>query len=251
VLGFEARRALGRGFVKSTPEGAEDKRRFPMDGVLSPRHARRPGTVARWLLAGAGTLVLAIAVAGFGSLTRYETRPGEPALPSARWEACDLLELAPDRPTLLVFAHPQCPCTRATFDELDRIAARSAGRLRVIALFAALPGRGVHWVRDDLWERAAAIPGVEVREDPGAALASRLGVRTSGQTLLYGADGRLLFEGGITAARGHVADNPGVEAIVDVAMGRDARRSSSPVFGCSLGCEDALGEQGENPCPAR
>ena len=42
-----------------------------------------------------------------------------------------------------------------------------------------------------------------------AARRQRFGAETSGQTLLYDRDGRLLFSGGTTGSRGHDGDNAG------------------------------------------
>ena len=47
------------------------------------------------------------------------------------------------------------------------------------------------------------MPGVRVFEDPEATTARLFGARVSGQVLLYDAGGKLLFNGGITAFRGH------------------------------------------------
>jgi hypothetical protein len=90
------------------------------------------------------------------------------------------------------------------------------------------------WVRTDLWRSANSIPGVQVLEDPEGALARRFGASTSGQTLLYNAGGRLVFNGGITAARGHSGDNNGRQAIVALLQGASPEQNITPVFGCSL-----------------
>jgi hypothetical protein len=52
--------------------------------------------------------------------------------------------------------------------------------------------------------------------------------------LLFDAGGKLAFEGGITAARGHEGDNTGREAIAAHISGRPAP-NSQPTFGCALG----------------
>ena len=51
------------------------------------------------------------------------------------------------------------------------------------------------WERGELWRIASAIPGVHVMADPAGAEAHRFAVSTSGDTLLYGAEGALLFHG--------------------------------------------------------
>jgi hypothetical protein len=93
---------------------------------------------------------------------------------------------------------------------------------------------GEKWAKDDLWTDAAAIPGVRVIADRNGSEVSRFGAATSGQTLLYDPAGRLVFNGGITAARGHFGPNDGVDAIVSLLEHGTARHHSAPVFGCSL-----------------
>jgi len=71
-------------------------------------------------------------------------------------------------------------------------------------------------------------------EDAGGSVARQAGAFTSGQTLLYSAGGRLVFNGGITHSRGHSGDNKGREAIVSFLEGRTLDQHIAPVFGCSL-----------------
>src|SRR5206468_3960171 len=138
----------------------------------------------------------------------------------ASWpEDCQVVRRA-NLPTLLVFAHPQCPCTRATISELERLAAHCVDRLQIVVAFLSLPELGEEWTHSALWDSAAAIPGVELRADRDGAIARQFGIDASGQTLLYDAAGRLVFEGGITGSRGHAGDNEGEDAVVEFVHGR-------------------------------
>jgi hypothetical protein len=71
-------------------------------------------------------------------------------------------------------------------------------------------------------------------EDPEGAAALRFGASTSGQTLLYNDSGRLVFNGGITAARGHEGPNDGQDAVIALLQNRPPLHTATPVFGCSL-----------------
>ena len=167
-------------------------------------------------------------------LWRYESTPGREPGPPASWPGDTRLVGRVDRPQLLVFAHPKCPCTRATLAELARIQARCADRVDIRIVFVRPPGVPARWEQTDLWRDAEAIPGSIVEIDEGGVEAQRFGVATSGYTLLYGIDGRLQFSGGITGSRGHAGDNPGEDAILTVlATGRSHQRRM-PAFGCSL-----------------
>ena len=71
-------------------------------------------------------------------------------------------------------------------------------------------------------------------EDRDGPVARAFGASTSGQTLLYDAAARLVFNGGITAARGHSGSNDGRDALVALLNAAVPRRRTTPVFGCSL-----------------
>lgn len=175
-------------------------------------------------------------VVGFALLGRYEGTPGLSARVSDHWPAGAPFALDPSRHTLLLFAHPKCPCTRATLEELDRIVARSSDRLRVFVWFCCDPSKGqdAAWAKTDTWERVARIPGVTVGLDVGGATARLFGAATSGDVFLFAPDGRCEFEGGITSARGHAGDNAGEDAIVARAAGETSDVEHTPVFGCGL-----------------
>jgi hypothetical protein len=89
-----------------------------------------------------------------------------------------------------------------------------------------------------LWRDAAAIPGVHPIEDIDGGEIRKFGAATSGQVLLYDASGRLQFNGGITASRGHAGDNDGRDAVASLLRSGRAPLHTAFVFGCSL-----LGEE--------
>jgi hypothetical protein len=93
---------------------------------------------------------------------------------------------------------------------------------------------GEDWWKSDLWRAAEAIPGVQVERDIDGGEARRFGVATSGTAVLYDVTGRLLFNGGITASRGHEGDNSGRDSIESLITRAHAQRSSTDVFGCPL-----------------
>jgi hypothetical protein len=172
---------------------------------------------------------------GFGALVRSAGFAGDDKRGSASWPGQTHLTRDRARPTLIIFAHPRCPCTRATLGELERIMARAHGGLSAQVLFVDPPGTGAGWARQDgLWRTAEKIPGVELMEDVDGKEARLFGARTSGRTLFYDTEGRLLFQGGITAARGHAGDNAGEDAIGALIANQKTERRETPTFGCSL-----------------
>jgi hypothetical protein len=103
-----------------------------------------------------------------------------------------------------------------------------------VVLFVHPDAAPADWEKTDLWQSAAAIPGVSVFTDTNGVEAQRFGAQTSGQTILYDAQGKLLFQGGITAGRGHEGDNAGEDSIVALVHGEEPVVRKTPVFGCPL-----------------
>ena len=171
---------------------------------------------------------------GLSILWGYENTPGVGAEPPLRWPAASRIQPAPGRATLVMLAHPHCPCTRATIGELALIMAHTQDRLTAYVLFLKPTGFSDDWEKTDLWQSAARIPGVKVMVDDGGAEASRFHSATSGQAILYSAEGGLLFSGGITGSRGHSGDNAGRSAIVSLVNAGAAEEAETLVFGCPL-----------------
>jgi hypothetical protein len=188
---------------------------------------------------------LALAVAGLSVLWRFDNAPGEAATAPARWPTSSVLARSPGRPTLVLLAHPQCSCTLASLEELGEALARAHDRPKTYVLFLKPEGFANGWEQTESWRIASAIPDVNVVRDDSGREASRFGAATSGQTLLFDADGALLFSGGITAARGHAGDNAGRSEIVSLLNHENSQRPRSlnpgqplrdatSVFGCPL-----------------
>ena len=209
--------------------------------------SQRGAVWGRAFLIGGG-LVWAIALAGgMFLLMRYAAKPGESANPPQAWPAQSKVPRTDGRATLVMFAHPKCPCTRASISELEALMTHCQKRVSAFVLFVADCNAPSDWSRTDLWDSAAAIPGVQVLRDDGGDEAARFHAATSGQTVLYGANGNLLFHGGITSARGHAGDNFGVESIVSLVNAKAADRTETPVFGCSLERCQPLNSRGAAP----
>ncbi|MDQ2918483.1 MAG: hypothetical protein M3R10_01220 [Verrucomicrobiota bacterium] len=181
-----------------------------------------------------GATWLASIAFGMRILLNYDNGPGRTATVPKNFPAQSALVLATDRPTLVMLAHPRCPCTRASVGELAQIMAELQGQVKAYVVFAKPADSGPDWNDTDLWRSVAEIPGVTPVGDDGGLESRRFGAETSGHTLLFAADGRLLFSGGITQSRGHAGGNEGESAIVSLVKYQRAARAQTPVFGCSL-----------------
>jgi hypothetical protein len=182
---------------------------------------------------------------GLGALIRYETRAGARGDAPDSWPSASRIARSNDRYTLVMLAHPFCPCTRASVNELGQIMARVQGKVNAYVLFLKPRNSGADWNDTKLQREAAKIPGVTTLSDVDGAEAARFGAETSGFTLLFDRDGKRVFAGGITASRGHEGDNTGESAVVSFVNDRTSIRSTS-VFGCSL---HSHSKPESTPCP--
>jgi hypothetical protein len=168
---------------------------------------------------------------GFFLIWQYEATPG----PSGELPVSFSNVAQTDGPkTLIMLAHPHCPCTRASLAELERIMSRSQGRIQAHVYFLQPEQFPPSWSQGESWDMAAALPGVQVHADVGGRKAKELGALTSGHVVVLDDAGRLLFSGGITGARGHQGDNPGRQAVLDLLHGNPVMAQECPVFGCPL-----------------
>ena len=181
-----------------------------------------------------GATWLAALAFGGRTLFRYETTPGRVGSVAPTWPSVSIVPRQTDKPTLLMFAHPHCPCTRASIGELAQIMAHALGKVNAYVLFVKPPNAGADWDDTDLRSSAAAIPSVTVVTDENGKEAARFGAETSGHTLVFDRNGTLVFTGGITASRGHAGDNAGESAVLAALNQQAVDRARTPVFGCSL-----------------
>ena len=185
---------------------------------------------------------IAAVLAAMACLWAYKLEPGAPADLAPRWPADSSLAASPDRPTLVMFAHPRCPCTRASLSELRAVLSRFSGRVATYVVFMRPSGSSPDWSRTDTWATAASLAGVRLVTDTDGREASRFGALTSGHVVLYDARRRLLFSGGITPGRGHEGDSPQLDHLIRLLERETAGTPSNApdldgagaVYGCPL-----------------
>ena len=207
-----------------------------LDQLNSPATAvAGPAGRSRFSMLVGLSLLWGIVIAGaMICVARYSVTPGAVGKVPAHWPESSLIMRDVERATLLMFAHPNCPCTRASLAELAQLTADCRGRVSAQVWFVQPVGTDPQWTNTDLWAMAAAIPGVAVAVDHEGREARRFAAETSGQTLLFDQAGQLQFQGGITLARGHMGDNPGLLAVEARLQTGHGDVICSPVFGCGL-----------------
>jgi len=190
-----------------------------------------------WLIGG--TVWLAGVIAGLVLVAQYDYAAGPAGSTRSRWPSHSRIPLSKHDHTLIMFAHPRCPCTRASLGELERLVARCPEGLTCWVVFFVPTGAAENWKQTDQWSTASRIPHVRVMSDVDGAEASLFHAMTSGHAMLYGPAGDLLFSGGITTARGHAGDNDGRSAIEAVLLNSTPATRTTPVYGCPIVLSDA------------
>ncbi len=204
---------------------------------FSARQVRRSAELAqvtsrtrRALLASIALVWGGLAAMGVWAMVAYQTTPGAVADTPERWPSASRLPRGAGY-TVVMFVHPDCPCSRASLSELAENAGAGPAAGSAVAIDVVVAGPDV---AGEIWDAAGRIPGATRIVDTGRE-AERFGARTSGHTVVYDAGGVRRFSGGITGSRGHVGDNLGRDAVQRIVAGLAAQSGAHPVFGCALG----------------
>lgn len=172
-------------------------------------------------------------LAGMMGLQLYASTQGESgSVPTL--QQFSYLPIDSERSNLLIFIHPQCPCTRASLRELERLIVQSENRLAVLSVVYTPSNPPEGWNDNSIRQQLQSIPGIRVVEDVDGELSRRFGAYTSGWTILYGRTGQPLYWGGITPQRGHEGDNPGSQAILRYLDDPHLPATQGPIFGCPI-----------------
>lgn len=174
-------------------------------------------------------------LAGIIQVTKYKFAVGQMGVAAMSWPSESRLARDSNRPSFVLFAHPHCVCTKASLEEFARIMTHRSGRLSATVVVDVSDATVADSTESEVWQYASRIPGVQVIPDRTGQESAAFGAMTSGHALLYSADGKLLFSGGITAFRGHAGDNLGRTRIENLLRnGNVATPSNHAVYGCPL-----------------
>lgn len=193
---------------------------------------RRPFSkaIASRLAIIACSLWCAALVSGFALVHAQMSTPGDARPAPSAWPEDTSLSLDSDAPTILLFAHPRCPCTRATIRQLATLPAD----LRV-SVTLVLSGPGLRtYENQPLATLANELLEAEIALDPTGAEARRFGAHTSGHIVAYSPSGQLLFSGGITPGRGHEGPTDALAALAFTLRTNEPSPHASLVFGCPI-----------------
>ena len=191
-----------------------------------------------WPLILALIVWIAVAVAGWYGISAYGFA-GDPQATTdivPQWPTDSAIGRMSGRPTLVLFLHPKCPCSRATVAELERLPVLVPSEaLPDICVVASAPRAiGDLWWSSPSLNRSVRLPNAHLVRDSGGVETALFGVRVSGTVLLFDATGKRLYAGGVTMSRGHAGDNVGLQAITDLLVDHGANVSTVPPLGCEM-----------------
>jgi hypothetical protein len=202
----------------------------PWGGSVVPRQRR-----TRWAALALGIGIWAsLTVTAARWLFVEKTTAGALAAAPAHWPSASGLTRTPGRSTVVLFAHPKCSCTRASLSELNVVMNHESEGTEAFVVFQRPSGVSDDFVETDTWADVTRIPSTRRVLDRGGIEAARFGAKTSGQVVVYDARGALVFEGGITASRGHAGDNMGRQLLIEALHGGRGPAGEHEVFGCEL-----------------
>ncbi|WP_158545399.1 hypothetical protein [Bremerella cremea] len=168
----------------------------------------------------------------------YGGAAGATQTPPTSWPTASIISRDTTKPTLLVFLHPECPCTRATLDNLEPMITDFS-----VSTFVIYPGNfqlsqpaqnsDLGSCRRELL-RWQTLPNVTLVSDNENQEAERFRALTSGYCLLFDTAGKLRFSGGVTVSRGHHGANSGLASLRSILSEQGLTDATYPVFGCPL-----------------
>jgi hypothetical protein len=175
-----------------------------------------------------------IAAIGMVVVQIHSARPGSQGVTPERWPPETQVTRDPGRPTLLIFVDPRCPCSSASVAEFGSIMDHAGVKVAARVVLSRSSPDASAWGERDFRSELSDTQPLSVIEDDLGVESRRFGIETSGHVLLYDLRGRLLFSGGITAARGHRGENYGRDLVLERILDSVASRRHHPVFGCPL-----------------
>jgi hypothetical protein len=193
---------------------------------------RQRSSTAFYVAAGVVVLWLLVIVGWSAFLTQHAFRPSTGTAFSQDWPKQSHLVPSPDNYTVVLFAHPECPCASATLAEMERLRALAGDAFRLIVVFEDDPAFDLSASRN--FRQVSGWNNVVLIRDTARRETELFGAKTSGQMLIFNKDRRLLFKGGITESRGHEGDNDYLQQAVLICRSQSSKVAITPVYGCSL-----------------
>jgi hypothetical protein len=163
----------------------------------------------------------------YGQMVSFKTTPGLSAAHPPEFWATES-----DKPTLIVFLHPKCTCSRASLAQVAKLQSRVPDGFHTILVLWQSPNGNSDWAKLPQPDSGQLLH-YQLVLDNGGLMARRFDAHTSGQAFVYDSRGRLRFSGGLTSSRGDSENGPAFSTLLRVITNPGSSKPM-PVFGCSL-----------------
>lgn len=177
---------------------------------------------------------LAAVTVGFYTLLSYSFTTKPLTLSDKVWPMKSKL-IHGDKPALVMFLHPYCPCSKASLNQLMQLLTKqNLENIKINFVFYKPSQDYSEWQKGTLWSIAETIPGANLIIDKDGKEFKNFHPGSSGDVFFYDTKGHLVFRGGITPERGHMGPNFGESQLKRAINGKYDNLSIFPVLGCSL-----------------
>src|SRR4051812_38506323 len=112
----------------------------------------------------AGLWVIGLGI-GFGVLSHYENTPGIKGAVISDWPATSRIPRLTNRATLIMFLHPQCPCSMASIEQFSTLLKTFRGNVDAHVVFFKPRNSADDWAKSDLWNIARKLPNIHIHFD--------------------------------------------------------------------------------------
>lgn len=189
---------------------------------------------------------IAIVATGVARFHQYERAPGSQRPVPGLWPDASEIHLNENAFTVVMFAHPRCPCTISSLDEFKALRSCLPGRFEI--RFWMPENADKNWTDAPLCQRAQGIPNISVNPDINGIEARRFSALTSGHVVVFRPDRSCAYSGGLTTGRGQ--SNAGLSGfrVCAILKEQGLGRSNPPVFGCPLFDANDVRQTGNEPC---
>lgn len=172
----------------------------------------------------------------------YEHTPAIQGEAPRVWPRESMLTSDSENGTLIVFVHPNCPCSRGALQTIAEAFRTSQNFVPRIYAVLSASGLDVTLPSENL-ALARRIPSAEIRFDGDMSEARRFGATASGTVYFFDGSNQLRFSGGISAGRGDSFDNGFAVALFEAIRQPEFTLVAAPVFGCPLSDQRSLRTQ--------
>lgn len=195
--------------------------------ICSQSNLIRRFALVAWVVALLASITMVYRAAAATPQVAPATREDPSSWPAkSRWQP------TPGRTTVVIIAHPECPCTRATITNLLPVLRSSTRPVDTVLILAGpavttQPGSTERSLVD------ALAPTALLRDRDGRE-AALFGATTSGHVVVFDPRASRVFSGGTTPVRGHVGPCDALDRFTRATLADQPAPAPTAVRGCPL-----------------